>query len=194
MSNYIDLDSIRRDREAYPNPAFFCVTADQLVGWSAAARTVKAIHKDPRSRPEEFATSLKLHFLTIPYSDEFAELPRVYVDIHTEQYNDKWLISSIGGANSDARFIAHFDRVQNDADGNGLWIHFKCGMPQVTRFNRRQSLVFRVFSRDGNTLPITDDLPPNPPNPIKQVLATFEIEPYERDGDYTNNMVEPVNM
>lgn len=62
-------------------------------------------------------------------------------------------------------------------------------MEQSLRFRRDDTLVLRIFDNTGVTIPITDDLPPNPPNPARQVFITFEVTPTIRDADIDNHMV-----
>lgn len=188
MSTFIDLDSIHRDRSNYPNPSEYMVTPDQLNGFFRTARTTRSTAVNPNHSIQEFSTSLRLVALTVPYSVALAAIPRLYVDLHSQSYNDRYLISSINGNNSDARFIAVFNRVQNDDGGNPVWIHFQPIVEQVTRFKRDDTIFFRVFTRDGNTLPNTDTLLPNAPDPNQQIIATFEITPYSRDGSYDNQL------
>lgn len=192
MSSFIDVDSYWRDRATYQNPAEFDITAKQINGWVSRSRTVRANPQNPNNQPYEFATSIEIINLTIPYTTDTAVLPRVYIDMHSELYKDIYLINIADRVNKDARFICTFDKIQNDNMGNPTWIHYKCGMEQVCRFGRDSPIKFRVFDRNGVTLPLTDDLPPNPPNDLAQITTTFKITPYIKDGDYRNSLTDTI--
>jgi len=112
MSTFVELDSTFRDREKYPSPADFTVDVNQLNGWFAAARTVRAYPQVTQTKQPEFATSVELTNLTLPYNDAFTNLERVYVDFHCKSHNDAFLVNTINGMNRDARFVVHFDKIQ----------------------------------------------------------------------------------
>jgi len=190
MATFIDLDSIWRDREVNPNPAEYELRPQQVETWFRGARSVRAHPQNPNLQPLEFATTVNIRYLTVPYTEFLAGIPRLYVDLHTVKYNDIHLIQTIDGRHPTARFICAFDKIQNDAGGEPLWIHYACRMEQTMRFKRDDPVVFRVMTRDGSVLPNTDTLVPEDPDPNKQILATFEITPYIRDGDYENSLVE----
>jgi len=190
MATYVDLDSILRDREAYPNPADYKVVASQIKSWFGSARSVRAFPQDPNIKPLEFATSVQIRYLTIPYTEAFAILPRLYVVFKTSEYNDIHLLQTISGKHPDANFICEFDRLQFDINGNPVWIHFKCKTRQVMRFKRDSPVTFQVYTRDGNILPNIDTLVPVDPDPLKQILCTIEVVPYIRDTYFSNHMTE----
>ena len=190
MSTYIDLDSTFRDKETYENPADYELNERQVCTWVKAARAVRAFPMNPNVRPLEFATTVKLIYLTLPYAAEINNLPRVYVNFESRKYRDIRLIQSIEDQHPNAKFICNFERIQNDDLGNPLWIHYRCVMEQTMRFERGDNVIFQVMSRDGSIIPNQDTAVGVPADPTKQILATFEITPYIRDGDYDNHMVE----
>lgn len=192
MATYFDIDSIERDREQFPNPAEFTVTDQEIKSWIRDSRTVRLIAANPNTSPKEFATSIRLIYLTIPYDSQTIVLPRVYIRFQSEKYKDLHLIQTMNGIHAEDQFICTYDKVQNDDSGNPIWIHYKCQMEQVTRFLRDYPVKFRVTTRSGATLPNLDTSLPNDPDPTKQILATFEVMPYIRDGDYDNQLVEPL--
>jgi hypothetical protein len=73
-------------------------------------------------------------------------------------------------------------------------MQFKCDQHQVMRFRRKDPVMFRVTDRLGNVIPLdlVDDGPD--PDPASQVMATFKITPYIIDGDYTNQLIQPITM
>lgn len=191
MSTFLFADSSLRDREQFPNPAEYTIKKEQINGWFKHARTVRAHPSNPSSKPLEFATSIEIIQLITPYDDSFITIPTIMVDLHSQTYNDQYLISTIDGTNRDARFTLTFDKIQANGDGDPVWIYWKPVIgEQVTRFKRDEPIHFRVFTRDGNTLPITDTVPPVPLDPFAQTIATFQISPYIRDDDYDNHLVD----
>lgn len=193
MGSIIEIDSIRRDREAYPSPADFTVPTDQINGWFRSARSVRSFPQNPALRPHEFVTAIELKALTIPWEAAFTTLQRVYVNFESQRHSDVHLVSSIQGILRDAKFVLVLDRIQTDSVGNPVWIHFRSLHPQVMRFKRDDPIRFRVFDRNGTTLPITDNPLPDDPDPTKQVIASFDAVPYIRDDDFSNHNTDPVS-
>lgn len=190
MASFIDLDSIFRDREVWPNPADYTLSESQVDTWYKEARSVRAYPQNPNIQPLEFATTLNITYLTIPYTEELASIPRVYIDIHSREYKDIHLISAINGKQPDAKFICSFDKIQFDNNFVPTWIHYKCDMEQTMRFRRGDPITFKVMTRNGNVLPNGDTLVPDVADPNKQILCTLAVTPYIRDGDYDNHLVE----
>lgn len=186
MSSFINLDSIHRKRDEYPNENSYTVDDQQTKTWYRSSRTVLATAQNPSVKPKEFATSVKLVYLSLPYTEELAEFPIVYVNFRSIEYKDIHLIQAISGTQSEAKFVCRFDKIQEDRNGDPLWIHYQCHMEQVMRFRRGDPVVFQVTTRSGSILPQQDSAPTDPPEPMKQTQATFEITPYINDGDYTN--------
>jgi hypothetical protein len=188
MSTFLHIDTLWRDREKNPNPAEISLDPSEIGGWFRAARTVRAV---PTGGPKmlEFATTLRIIDFTLPYQDEFVALGRVYMDIHSQGYDDGQLISTINSKNAQARFVLTVDRVQYDNLGNPVWIHCHSHMEQVVRIKRDAPLLIRIFGRDNNTLPIVDNQPPLPPNPFSQVLMTLDVRPYIHDNSFSNNLL-----
>ena len=191
MSTFIDLDSIFRDREVYPNEASYEVSENQVETWFKSSRSVRAHPQNPNTQPLEFATSIKIHYLATPYTEELADVPRLYVNFRSILYKDIHLIHAIDGRQPDAKFICSFEKIQNDSNGDPLWIHWKCSMEQVMRFRRGEPIFFEITTRSGTVIPQQDTDVPDDPDPTKQTLCTFETLPYIRDGDYDNHLVDP---
>jgi hypothetical protein len=189
MANFIDLDSIWRDREINPNENSYEVGPNQICSWYQKARTVMAVPQNPNTQPLDFSSTISIKYLTLPYSDALSELPRVYINFYSKKYKDVNLINSINGIQNDAKFICAFDRVQNDINGNPLWIHYKCKMRQAMRFARSEPVLFQITTRDGSILPQLDTNIPDLPDPTKQTLCTFEITPLIRDGYFSQDVL-----
>jgi hypothetical protein len=197
MASFINLDSIWRDREMYPNPSDYQLTPSQVESWFRSARTIRAFPTNPNTQPLDFSMSVNIKHLILPYDDRIVNLPIIFMDFHSRRYNDIHLIQTINGRHPDARFICIPHKVQNDTNGNPLWIHYNCNMEQVMRFKRDDMMTFKLTTRDGSTLPNFDDLVPDPPDPTKQTIVTFEVTPYLRDGDYgagDNAMIQPAGV
>lgn len=191
MATFIELDSGLRNREFFANPAEFTVTKEQVNGWFRKSRTVRAYPAPQHFKPLEFATSVELRDLTTPYLAALADVPRIYVDFHSQTYNDQYLISSINGVNRDAKFVLTFDRIVNNDAGVRTWIHWiNIHREQVMRFKRDEPVFFRVFTRDGITLAIVDAALPAAINPLVQVFASFDIRPYIIDAGYDSQFHE----
>jgi len=190
MSTFIDLDSMWRRRDIYPNENKYQLEPKQVDTWFRSARSVRAHPQNPNIQPLEFATTVNIRLLTLPYSENVAELPRIYVNFYSRLYKDIHLINAIDGKQPTAKFICLFHRIQNDRNGNPLWIHYQCNMEQTMRFKRSDTIAFELTTRDGTTLPQLDNPSDQPADPTKQTLCTFELTPFIRDGDYNNAMVE----
>lgn len=67
MATYIDLDSIWRDRAAYPNPCAYELTPNQIETWSRSTRETRPLPANPNERPLDFVNSVSLITLTLPY-------------------------------------------------------------------------------------------------------------------------------
>jgi hypothetical protein len=118
--------------------------------------------------------------------------PRLYVDLHSNEYPDIHMINTIDGIHKDARFIAVMEKIQYGDHGQPLWIHYKSAMEQVMRFMRKDTITFVITTRGGIILDFFSDLDIEQlADPNKQCLATFVVTPYIRDGDYSNHAVVP---
>ena len=193
MATFIDLDSSYRDRQQYPNPANYTVKDDQMSSWFTQGRTVRAFPQEIPKRQLEFVASLKLIHFVLPYSTALSGMPIIFVDIHTQRYKDRSLISTISNMHPSIKFVCEFDKYQVDSTGNPVWIHYKTNMNQVMRFSRKSALTFTVILLDGSVLFIQDNLPPLDPNASVQVHATFEVLPYIRDDEYSNHLTDFIN-
>jgi len=192
MSNFIHLDSLYRDREEYPNENDYQVTPQQVETWIRPARAVKAFPANPNLQPIEFSTTVNISNFMTPYTPELASLPVIYVNFRSLLYDDQFLVYTINGKHNEVKFVCIIDRVQNDSDGNPIWIHWKSSMEQALRFRRGYPVIFRITTRSGDILPQTDNPPDEPPNPSQQTLITFEVSPYIRDGSYESS-VDPLS-
>ena len=199
MSNYFAIESIRRNRDEFPNPPEFTVEAAQTSGWFSSARTVRAVGQNPQTMSLDFVSAIEVKQVITPYkipnpgpnppigatTPPYAYL---FLDIHSPTYNDQYLINTIGGVNRDARFFLVRDKVIFDSKGKPIWILWNSLMEQVLRFKRNDPLVFRLFTPDGVTLPLIDNGPL--PNKSAQVVALLGVTPYSRDGDYDNHLLQ----
>jgi hypothetical protein len=142
MATYIDLDSLHRDRENYPNENDYTVTASQVETWFTSARTIRALPANPILSIKEFVTTINIRDLALPYSDELAALPRIYIEFRSETYKDIRLINTIGGIHADTHFVCSPKRIQTDSNDIPIWIHYECHMEQTMRFEREDLFVF----------------------------------------------------
>jgi hypothetical protein len=197
MASFLDLDSTFRDREQYINPAQYVIPPDKSEVWFSQARMTSEVGSLSPVLPLDFVTNIKLLILTIPYdTSSTAIYPIVYVDMHGLFYNDSRLISAIDGHHASDKFVCYFHQIVNNSSGDPTWIQYKCNMTQAMRFKRNDSVVFRISDNLGQTLSITDTLPPSGPNPLMQTFATFSITPYLKDFRYNaaNGNLQPRNI
>ena len=199
MSNYFAIESIRRNRDEFPNPAEFTVEASQTQGWFRSARQVRALGQNPQTMSLDFVSAIEVKQVITPFhipdpppnppsptpSNPYSYL---YLDIHSPTYNDQYLINTISGANRDARFILIRDKIIYNSAGKPTWILWTSPMEQVLRFKRNDPLVFRLFTPNGITLPLIDNKPE--PNESVQIMALLGVTPYSRDGNYDNHLLQ----
>jgi hypothetical protein len=67
MSTYIDLDSVWRDRQTYPNSCDYQLTPKQVETWVKAVREVRALPQNANERPLDYASSIHLVNVVLPY-------------------------------------------------------------------------------------------------------------------------------
>nr|QBK87046.1 MAG: uncharacterized protein LCMAC103_03900 [Marseillevirus LCMAC103] len=189
MSNFVSLVSTHRDREQYANPAEYTVKAGQVATWFRSARRVRAHPQNPATQSLDFVSTVNVKHVITPWCEAFSGIPQLYMDFHSDNSNDMYLVGTIDGRNRDARFVLVQFKIQTDHNGAPQWIHWKCEMEQTLRYKRDGEASLRLFTEDGVTLPIVDAAPPLPADPTKQTFVLFEITPYSRDGDYDNHLL-----
>lgn len=300
MAGYVDLDSVWRDRVAYPNPLDYALLPNQVDTWIKSSRDTRALPANPNERPLDFVNSITLLAATLPYprieiftnsfvnvtsisagnvfnmtgpfvftngdivmtsspgfvpngifrdteyhilgpfnapvtsfqvsltpggvpvtltpgtglnlqfalipvanysvvmeeltaAKQLVQLPRLYVDFHSQRYKDTRLINTAGGVLSDAKFIIGIDKVQFDDNLTPIWIHYKSHGEQVFRYKRDDPVYIRFMTRDGTTIPFFDESDLSiPTNPNKQSLVTFMIIPFIKDNRFSNGQLEPI--
>jgi hypothetical protein len=67
MTTFIDLDSVWRDRTAYPNPCDYELLPGQVNTWTRSSRDTRALPANPNERPLDFVNSINLISATLPY-------------------------------------------------------------------------------------------------------------------------------
>lgn len=300
MSQYLELDSLQRDRETYPNPLDYKLLPKNVDTWTSEARDVNALPPNPNQRPLDFTSSLNVICVTLPYPRielftidfltvtsilanvftfdnivpstlvlangdvlmtsatffsslgisagvqyyvinvtpgtfqlsltpggapivvtnasglnlvfailpvaDYAEiiaeltnaqvllnLPRIYLDFHSNTYKDTRMVRTINSANPDAKFVLVQDRIQFSATGQPMWIHYK-SMQQTMRFRKDDIMIIRFMDRNGHTLDFfTEDDLDVLINPQKQSLILVEVIPYLRDNAFSNHNTDPIN-
>ena len=163
--------------------------AEQIEGWFRYARSTKAFPSAPQTNVVDFVSGVILSALTLPFDADLILEPRLYVDIHSASYNDKFLINSINNSQASARFVCVPERVQNNADGDPVWIHYKSLAEQVLRLNRKEPLVFTIYLRDMTILD-TFESSALPPDPTQQIIASFSATPLLKDSHFSNPQSE----
>jgi len=95
MATYIDLDSVWRDRSAFPNPCDYSLTPEQVATWTKSVREVRALPQNANERPLDFVSSINVLGATLPY-------PRV------ELFATRFVIvDNITGSNTFNTLVAH---------------------------------------------------------------------------------------
>jgi hypothetical protein len=67
MAIVLELDSLNRDRQTYPDPCVYELTPKNVDTWVSATRDVTALPKNPNQRPLDFVSSLNVLCATLPY-------------------------------------------------------------------------------------------------------------------------------
>lgn len=184
MSTFYLLDSIFRDRITYPNPADFTVPASITNAWKTNTRTVQAVKSYCEKPVLNFVFNVTLLNLTLPVDFTTTAYgsnpPFLFVEFrNTSGYTDKNLINiNTTESLKDAVFVVYQDKTIGDQ-----WVYFACknSMTQTYRIDPKGEMKFRVFDDFGETVQITDTIPPVPPDPLAQVSALFQMSPYVRD-------------
>jgi len=201
MSQFFDLDSTFRDVCEYPNPAQYTLTYNQIGQFFPSATTVINNAPRPSSRSIEFKQSVKIQFVTLPYTPityiiksgagdtvvntHTADMKRLYLDVHTINLNDGYSLFSLNNRVFNARFVLERDSIQLDSNGNPFQIVFKTKMDQVMRINRNQALVVNMKQELGYTIIIPDTTPDITPS--LQTYVLLEVTPYFRDAEFANH-------
>lgn len=199
MATYIDLNSYYRDRDTYPNPANYVVESNDVKDWIREARQVNANSNRPGNKVIEFMQTVEINGFTLPYTaityvdgtgttinTHTASLQRIYLDVHSLQFNDLRMIQTIGDRLNNARFVLVQDKIQYDSANQPYLIQYKTvHMNQAMRFSRNGPLKFVVMQELGYTINIADN--GQTPDPALQVWCNLRIEPYYRDADYSNH-------
>lgn len=194
MGTPIHLDSIFRNREVYPNEHEYDLLPEQVTTWFATPRNIRSDSDNPSKVPKEFATTVHITDMTLPYTTATADMIRVYVNFETIKYRDKYLISTINGTHSDIKFICVRSGIVVDNANNPIAVSFVGTFEQTMRFARGHPVTLSIRDRFGATLPQQDTSVPVAPNPLAQTVISFQTTPYIRDADYSNHMVSPYQM
>lgn len=200
MANFIDLDSTYRNINTYPNPASYTVEDKQVSTWPRAPRNVSNNSNRPGSNSVEYATSLHIRHLILPYTtytyvdktgatitSHTADLQRIYLDIRNSNFNDRQMLLSIDNVVGQFKFVLTREQIQFDSTGNPAWIHFGARMDQAMRFSRDKPVTINIAQENGYTIIITDTTPT--PNPALQTYILSQVTPYFRDGAFQNQGV-----
>jgi len=164
MASYINIDTGKRVDKKNFRPGHFTITGNQGSSWFRAPRTVSSNPSSMRHRADDFVTNISIDSFITPYQIDdstapginLADTPVLHLDFFTAGYNDIHLISAIEGENPDTKFILIQDEIQSNAAGDPVWIKWKSKMTQTMRFKRDGDLTFRVYDKDGNTIPFDD--------------------------------------
>ena len=173
----VDLDSVWRNRVAYPNPADYTVDPTNIASW--LKHTQRSICVEPCKPAPSYLSCIRLTSLILPYDPEVANAPKLYVDYQSTNKPIVQAISTIGNNLGDAKFVVTYQKTQYGSDGSPIWLHYCPVNTQMMEYSRDMPIHFAVYSRDGNVLTqYIDPDPTAPVDPTRQILATFEITPH----------------
>jgi len=219
MSLSVHVDSRWRDRSNPDNinPAEFTIPVQVVKKWLTRDRTLIAYNCHDKPIDPHIIRDIRLTKLIIPY-DIGGSIGTTLQDISPYLYvhfnntassttTDKLLLNTLEAGNvvnqtpniagvnqtvnlSDAIFITSFDKNQGATPS---WVQYTCDITQCYRIDFTNDLKFRIFTYDGNTIPIVDTAYPLPVDPARQVTAVFESTPYVRDGRYNNQIYDMNN-
>lgn len=184
MSTYINIDTGKRSDKRTTGPCEFELTSSQTSSWFRPPRMVREVSNNMHNRTHEFATTIGVCSFVTPYEINDTPIrldttPVLYLDIHSRGYNDIHLVSSIDGLDPDTKFVLVQDEIQNDDAGNPVWIRWKSKMRQSMRFKRDGDFVFRLYDKDGVTIPIDDqELVALAGTPVVDYKTTVPLPPY----------------
>ena len=159
-TKYLYIDSESRDSGDYPNPAEFSISLKDTSFQSS--RTIQnTLH-----------VAIELKRLTVPGSEIPAGTKELFVHIGSQNDKHTKMITTNNRDVNDAIFVIPINKVAID----GFYHLLDCGMTQRIRFKLDDYINFRVATRDGVTLPISDNIVS--PDPTLQITALIEIAPY----------------
>lgn len=119
-------------------------------------------------------------------------LPKIYVNISIENstMRDQDTLASIENHHRNDKFVMRLDVVQNDEDGQGLWLHYISTIPQMFRFKIGEPLRIQISDRRGVAIDVFNDSATSTtyPDPLKQTTLTFRITPLIQDNAYYNEV------
>lgn len=179
--------------------------------------TTEYLARDPYNQPiETDNTCLYVHLSTDRYND--SNLIRMiddkfndatFVAVPERTITGEPHYAYLGAPNQNEINIAAPDR--NAVE----WLSFRSDMTQCIRLDdKKPAMYFRIFtnqdsSSDGAFIPVVGGPLPgfsntsnsiriygdniattDMPDPTRQIRALFELTPYTRDGDFTNNLVQ----
>lgn len=189
MSTYIDLNSVNRDRNTYPNPHSYTVTTTDEVSWGKLIRSVSAYSPNTNTSVSNYSFSISLSSLIIPYTTALAAQPRIYLSFYSNNATPNNLILSLDNTHISDTFVCDLVRVQTDNGGTPVWLHYASNMTQVMSFANKGEITFKLTTIDGTVLPSNDTTVPTAADATKQTHATFQFTPYIRDGTFDNHTV-----
>jgi hypothetical protein len=121
------------------------------------------------------------------------KMPRLYLNVEpiTATYRNQDTMSSINGVHRNDKFSMIQDTIQYDDNGQGLWIHYRSLIPQITRYTLGQPIHIRISDRGGKTISYFDDDKNSTsfPDVQKQTLLTFNVTPFVMDNNYVPDAI-----
>lgn len=158
-NKYLYLDSEARDPAVYPNPAEFSVSVKDTD-----FQSYRTVHNT-------LHVAVSLVRLVIPESVIPLGTKELFVHIGSQNDKNTKLVVTNNRNVNDAVFVVPV----NDTAVNGSLYLRNTDMTQRLRLKLDDYINFRISTRDGVTLPITDTVPD--PDPDVQLTMMFELAP-----------------
>jgi len=165
MSYYVEIDSSTRDVDTYASPNKYTLFPDQVSTW----------FKSGFGTEQTVRMSSKILNVVVPYKDALLLVPRLYLDIHTQGFDDSYKIKCVDGNHRRAKFVLLLDKIQYDSADTAVWIHYKSCMNPILRFGPGYPVSIEIFTIDGETLVSVDT---NPITATEQTFIHLELTPF----------------
>lgn len=118
---------------------------------------------------------------------EILKLPRLYIRLFSQTYQETQQLNSIEGIYNDVNFVMTRDAVsQTDDEGVPTWIHYTCITPQAMRFKLGDPITFGVYKTDSTSttgisvLDVYDSTKTPVISDDTQIIADLSITPISR--------------
>jgi len=175
MSITYNIDSVLRDRQAWPDPLNYDLDAKQTESWSEAVKETKAVPSDRRKNPIDFASTVQVLNVFLPYPK-----PELFGVLITTE--------SIDGASN-----LVFPDPPGVDDNDRVWTSSSFGVP----YGVQPDVPFYVVNAVGNQFQISTTLgglaiPLTPATVLELRMVIFTPETQEKYEESKVLLTSPV--